>query len=92
MRPLQQYCLLLLLVCYFVVVCLFVLVFYNDLRRGYSLRSRRLQVVGKRENGRARGRHARVRRLSLPSRVSFSRGRFFLCHYFGAPASVDMVS
>ena len=50
----------------------------NDLRRGYSLRSRRLQVVGKRENGRARGRHARVRRLSLPSRVSFSRGRFFL--------------
>ena len=62
MRPLQQYCLLLLLVCYFVVVCLFVLVFYNDLRRGYSLRSRRLQVVGKRENGRARGRHARETR------------------------------
>ena len=77
MRPLQQYCLLLLLVCYFVVVCLFVLVFYkikfgglkhfevrrdNDLRRGYSLRSRRLQVVGKRENGHARGRHARETR------------------------------
>ena len=37
----------------------------------HSLRSRRLEVVGERENGRARGRHARG--------VSFSRARFFLC-------------
>ena len=36
------------------------------------LRSRRLEVVGERENGRVRGRHA------LPSRVFFSRARFFL--------------
>ena len=36
-----------------------------------SLRSRRLEVAGERENGRARGRHARG--------VSFSRARFFLC-------------
>ena len=38
---------------------------------GHSLRSGRLEVVGERENGRARGRHVR--------RVSFSRARFFLC-------------
>ena len=38
-----------------------------------SLRSRRLEVVGERENGRARGRHARG------EGVSFSRARFFLC-------------
>ena len=37
------------------------------------LRSRRLEVVGERENGRVQGRHA------LPSRVFFSRARFFLC-------------
>ena len=36
-----------------------------------SLRSRRLEVVGERENGRARGRHARG------EGVSFSRARFF---------------
>ena len=35
-----------------------------------SLRSRRLEVVGERENGRVRGRHARV---------SFSRAVFFSC-------------
>ena len=87
-----------------------------------SLRSRRLEVVGERENGRARGRHALFVRgqsfsvkifdrscngcqvirlrggndfrgpsgqaLPLPSRVSFSRARFFLCaHYFQAPAT-----
>ena len=47
---------------------------------GTSLRSRRLEVVGERENGRARGRHAKGEEaLSLPSRVSFSRARFFLC-------------
>ena len=50
-----------------------------------------LEVAGERENGRARGRHARgegagndfrgpsVQALPLPSRVSFSRARFFLC-------------
>ena len=38
-----------------------------------SLRRRRLEVVGERENGRARGRHARG------EGVSFSRARFFLC-------------
>ena len=44
-----------------------------------SLRSRRLEVVGERENWRTRGRHAR--------RVSFSRARFFSCAlYFQAPA------
>ena len=37
-----------------------------------------LEVVGERVNGRARGRHARGK-LPLPSRVSFSRARFFLC-------------
>ena len=36
-----------------------------------SLHSRRLEVVGERESGRSRGRHARG--------VSFSRARFFLC-------------
>ena len=55
-----------------------------------SLRSRRLEVAGERENGRARGRHARV---------SFSRARFFLCpllpsacYYFQAPATQATVS
>ena len=38
-----------------------------------SLRSRRLEVAGERENGRSRG------VLPLHSRVSFSRARFFLC-------------
>ena len=42
----------------------------------YSLRSRRLQVVGERDNGCARGRHAS------------SRARVFSCaHYFQAPAA-----
>ena len=41
-----------------------------------SLRSRRLEVAGERENGRARGRHARGEGAS---RVSFSRARIFLC-------------
>ena len=37
-------------------------------------------VVGERENGRARGRRARGEgSLPLPSRVFFSRARFFLC-------------
>ena len=41
-----------------------------------SLRSRRLEVVGERENGRARGRHANskrlLRRLLLPSRLLYT--------------------
>ena len=40
---------------------------FNHVRS--SLRSRRLEVAGEREKGRARGRHARA----------FSRARFFLC-------------
>ena len=36
-----------------------------------SLRSRRLEVVGERENGSVRGRNA--------TRAFFSRARFFLC-------------
>ena len=54
--------------------------FATDWLRICSLRSRRLEVVGERENGRARGRHARGEGapLPLPSRVSFSRTRFFL--------------
>ena len=43
-----------------------------------SLSSRRFEVVGERENGRARGRHTGGV-SSLPSGVSFSRARFFLC-------------
>ena len=46
-----------------------------------SLRSRRLEVVGERENGRARGKHARG------EGVSFSRARFSCAHYFQAPAT-----
>ena len=47
----------------------------------FSLRSRRLEVVGERENERARGRHAR-------GRVSPSRAPVFSCaHYFQAPAT-----
>ena len=54
-------------------------------RPSISLRSRRLEVVGERENRRARGRHARE--LPLPSRVSFSRARFSCAHYFLVPCS-----
>ena len=43
-----------------------------------SLRSRRLEVAGERENGRARGRHARS-----PSRAPV----FSWAHYFQAPAT-----
>ena len=43
-----------------------------------SLSIRRFEVVGERENGRARGRHTGGV-SSLPSGVSFSRARFFLC-------------
>ena len=46
-------------------------------RKETSLRSRRLEVVGEWEDGRARGRHARG--------VSFSKGPFFLD--FQAPAT-----
>ena len=46
-----------------------------------SLRSRRLEVVGERENGRARGRHARGE-VSL--RVSPTRANVFSC---AAPAT-----
>jgi len=49
-----------------------------------SLRSRRLEVVGERERGRARGRHA------FP-RVSPSRAPVFSCaHCFQAPATQAM--
>ena len=44
----------------------------------YSLRSRRLEVAGEREDGRARGRHARG-----PSRAPV----FSCAHYFQAPAT-----
>ena len=43
-----------------------------------SLRSRRLEVMGERENGRARGRHVRG-----PSRAPV----FSCAHYFQAPAT-----
>ena len=53
-----------------------------------SLSSRRLEVMGARKNGRARGRHKRGegngfrgssgQALPLPSRVSLSRARLFL--------------
>ena len=47
----------------------------------YSLRSRRLEVMGERENGRARGRHA-------SPRVSPSRAPVFSCaNHFQAPAT-----
>ena len=46
-------------------------------KRETSLRSRRLEVVGERANGRVRG--WRARGEPLPSRVSFSRARFFFC-------------
>ena len=50
-----------------------------------SLRSRRLEVVGERENGRARGRHATG---SLSPGVSPSRAPVFSCaHYFQVPAT-----
>ena len=42
-----------------------------------SLRSRRLEVVGERENGRARGRHERGVVSCRVVRVSFARSRFF---------------
>ena len=46
-----------------------------------NLRSRRLEVVGERENGRARGRHAR-------GEGHASRALVFCCaHYFQAPAT-----
>ena len=44
--------------------------FFTSSTAVHSLRSRRLEVAGERENGRARGRHARG---------SFSRARFLLC-------------
>ena len=46
-----------------------------------SLRSRRLEVVGTRKNGRARRRHARVEVFSL------ARARSLFGHYFQAPAT-----
>ena len=53
-----------------------------------SLRNRRLEVVGARKNGRARGKHARGNR-ALPSRVSLSCARSFLrpLYHFQAPAT-----
>ena len=46
----------------------------------HSLRSRRLEVVGEKENGRARGRHERGVVSCRFVRVSLSRARFFVCH------------
>ena len=63
-----------------------------------SLRSRRLEVVGERENGRPRGRHARGEEapslsLSLSPRVSPSRPPVFSCaHYFKEPATQAKVT
>ena len=60
-----------------------------NLRPKWSrLRSRRLEVVGERENGRARRRHAREVGSSLTPRMSPSRA-FVLSftHYFQAPAT-----
>ena len=52
-----------------------------------SLRSRRLEVVGERENGRARGRHVRGEGPLSP-RVSPFRAPVFSCaHYLQAPAT-----
>ena len=49
----------------------------RNVLRKLSLRSRRLEVAGERENGRARGRH-----------VCPSRAPVFSCaHYFQAPAT-----
>ena len=45
----------------------------------HSLRSRRLEVVGERENGRARGRHERGVVSCRVVRVCFSRVRVFVC-------------
>ena len=49
-----------------------------------SLRSRRLEVVAKERTG---AREGDTRGLPLPSRVSFSRARFFLCPLVQAPAT-----
>ena len=48
-----------------------------------SLRSRRLEVVGEREKGRARGRHARVDMRPSHAHV------FSSAHYFQAPVACD---
>ena len=65
----------------------------------FSLRGRRLEVAGERENGRSRGRHARgdsrppvfscAHYFQAPAtRVSPSRAPVFSCaHYFQAPAT-----
>ena len=45
----------------------------------HSLCSRRLEVVGERENGRARGRHERGVVSCRVVRVSFSRACFLVC-------------
>ena len=50
----------------------------------YSLSSRRLEVVGERENGRERGRHART---SLLACLLLARPFFSCAHYFQAPAT-----
>ena len=63
-------------------VCLFVcfsVLQNNDLRRGYSLCSRRLDVVGERENGRTRGRHAGGEEAPSPLACLLLARPFFLC-------------
>ena len=50
----------------------------------FSLRSRRLEVVGERENRCARGRHARVSPLAC---LLLARQFFSCAHYFQAPAT-----
>ena len=66
-------------------------VFCGYCLRQLSLRSRRLEVVGTRKNGRAKRRHARGggdRESSLTPRVSPSRAPVLsFTHYFQAPAT-----
>ena len=56
-----------------------------------SLRNRRLEVVGKRENGRARGRHARGEGAPSPLACLLLARSFSLAcaHYFQAPAATQ---
>ena len=52
-----------------------------------SLRSRRLEVVGTRKNGRPEGDTRGERELPHPSRVSLARARSLFRQYFQAPAT-----
>ena len=52
-----------------------------------NLRSRRLEVVGERENGRARGRHVRGEGPLSPRLSPFRAPVFSCAHYLQAPAT-----